>query len=735
MRIKKKLLYSILVIFLFIFISISLFFSYIYLYPINIDNNKLRKLQTLVSIYDKNNKIIETKNSYAKYEEIPKRLIDAFISIEDKRFFEHNGVDYIRILGAAKNNLLYKTKQGGSTITQQLAKNMYLTLDKSYDRKIKEIKLAIALEKEYSKEEILEKYLNMLYFGSGEYGIKNAAKRFFNKSLNKLTIKECALLAGIIKSPTKYNPINNYENSIKRCNLVLELMYGQNRITKSDYLKAKNEPIVIKNNLIYNNMLSNYSNSVYFEASRLLGIDIDDIPYMDIKICTYLDLEAQDALFKCMQNENYNLSSSNKKVGLILDNTTLGVNAIYANFNLDLENYKRSPGSTIKPLAVYAPAINDGSFHLFSKLNNLRQDFNGYSPVNYKNYYSEYETIENCIAHSYNTPACYLLNNISIDKSINYLNKLNIKCENDDKNLALALGGMTKGVTFLDLASAYSTFANNGLYNKARFINKIYDNNNNLLYSAKLENSKVFSIETANLITLALKKCATFGSAEKLKSLNFDIASKTGTVSMIDKNYNQDAYNISYTSKNTSLFWIGDDKLDKNITGGGIPTLMAKDFYLNYYKTAPKAFNISENIGNIELDKYYYSQNKYVIADKNSPQSNKINVVINNKNNNLMIDNSYSNIDLFEPNITSDTDSTYIEFTPNPHLNYSIVKRDLFIQKEIDTITSSSTPYKLNVSKNSQYIIIPYYFDDNNDKIIGLPYKYGNAFSILDIGV
>lgn len=733
MRLRKIVFVSLLTVLIIVILTFLLFSIYIYLIPVDINSEKLDKLEVSLSLYDKNNKKIEQKiANYVKYEDIPKNLINAFIAIEDKRFFKHKGVDYIRILGALKNNLINNTTQGGSTITQQLAKNMFLSLDKSYDRKIKEIRLAINIEKIYSKEEILEKYLNMLYFGSGEYGIKNAAKRFFSKSLDELNLKECALLAGIVKSPTKYNPILNYENSITRSCLVLKLMREQNFITDDEYKIAKKCPIVIKNDLIYNNIVSKYSNSVYFEAAKILGVDLYELPYMDLKIQTMFDFDEQKRLFEIMNNKDYFTLDGQKALAIIIDNKTSCVSAFYSNFNMNIFDFKRSPASTIKPLVVFGPALNDHSYHLFTKINNTKQNFNNYSPKNYNNYYSDYETLKDCLIYSYNNPACNILNNIGINSAKAYLEKLNLDYTQNDLNLSLALGGMHNGINLLNLCAAYTTFANDGLFNKGSFINKILDKNNKVIYSKKQCNTRVYSKETANLITMSLAQCAKYGTANKLNKLNFDIASKTGTVSLINKDYNSDAYNIAYTSDVTSLFWTGDDVLDSSISGGGVTTLMAKDFYLNkYLNNKPKDFIYSNKIKEIDLDLIHYMNNNYYLADNLSPKTFRFKTVIDSTKNNLDYDYSYSNIDNLNALIKDD----HLTINLNPRLCYTILERKMFIEKEIADIKNSDNILDLKINDNAQYIIIPYYYDDKNTKIIGLPYKYGNSFSILDIDV
>lgn len=726
MSLKKKALIIIAAFISMIMITISLFLIYIFVIPIEIDLEKLNTQQVNVSIYDiEMNKINTQDDKYVKYEEIPKDLINAFIAIEDKRFFKHNGIDLIRIIGAAKNNLLYKSYQGGSTITQQLIKNTYLTSDKSINRKIKEIRMAIQLEKKYSKEEILEKYLNMLYFGSGVYGIKNASARFFSKSLNELNINECALLAGIIKSPTKYNPINNLDNSIDRMSIVLKQLKNQNFITNSEYLDAKNTNIIIKNDLNYNNIAAKYSENVYFEASKLLNIDSDILPYLDINIYTYFDKNTQNVLIDSLTNESFKLEDNQSYLGMIIDNKSCGISAYYSNNDFNPYLFLRSPGSTIKPFAVFAPALEDNC-HLFTKFNNLKTSFDGYSPSNYKDNYTNFATIEDSLCYSYNVSACETLDFIGINKAKSILDQMNIPYEKEDLTLSLALGGMTYGINFLDLASAYTCFANDGYYSKPRFIHYI-THNDNVVYKNKLEKNKIFSDETSSLINIALEKCAKIGTASKLSTLDIPIASKTGTVAAYASKKNTDIYNLAYTKDVTSLFWCGslnkDGYLDEYITGGGLTTCMAKEFYRNFYKeNKPDKLYISNNIKKIYLDKISYENNEYLTSSLLTPSPLKVPVFINTLKNDLKEEDSYTNIDNLEIDTIFNNGIYSLEFNSNERIRYKVFKKSNLNVELIKEINNTNKRISIPINEKDQYIVIPYYLNDG-EEIIGTPKK------------
>ncbi|MDE7337491.1 MAG: transglycosylase domain-containing protein, partial [Clostridia bacterium] len=283
--------------------------------------NLLGKTQCSLNVYDGDNKmILDKKNQeYVDYSQIPKLLSDAFIAVEDKRFYSHHGIDYIRIAGAMLNNVKGNRTQGASTITQQLVKNTYLSSEQTFSRKFKEMQTAIKLEKQLSKEQILEYYLNMLYFGSGEYGIKNASLRFFGKDISQLNALECAMLAGIVKSPTKYNPINNYDNSILRARTVLKLMLEQNKISQNIYDSYINCNIIIKNNIIENTLDKNYLNATIQEACNILSISDKELMKSGYSVYTYYDEITQKKLRSTVCNSNDYQNNSTSGIGIVCD--------------------------------------------------------------------------------------------------------------------------------------------------------------------------------------------------------------------------------------------------------------------------------------------------------------------------------------------------------------------------------------------------------------------------------
>ena len=723
---KKKLLkiFKIGIVFVLacIFLALIFLFSYIYFCPENIDYEKLDQKETNIEVFDQNlNKMELSIDKYIQYEDLNEYTKNAFIATEDKRFYKHNGVDYIRVVGALFNNLKTGSSQGGSTITQQLVKNTFLSSNKTISRKLKEMNMAIQLEKEYSKEEILEKYLNILYFGSGEYGIANASKRFFDKEVKDLSLRESASLACIIKSPTKYNLINNYENNSKRTDLVLKLMYNQNKITEDEYNKALNETIIIKNVLNKNNYNSKYLENALIQSKNVLNCNDEDFYYSKYKIYTYADTNVQKYLSDSITN-SYKTQESLKNINscyIVLNNKNHGIEAISYTMNDNIYDFKRSPGSTIKPIAVYSPSINEKIVLPENLISNLKTDFNGYSPSNYKDIYTDKVTVKQALSCSYNVPSVSLLKMLGISKCKDYLSKMSININKNDENLALALGGMTYGINFIDLISSYSVYSNNGIYYPSSFIYKIEDENGEILYKNNSTGNKVFEDSTIYLTNEMLKDAVFSGTANKLKNLNFPVYAKTGTVSCKNSDKNTDAYNISYTKNHTILSWIGSNNenlLESNITGGGIPTLISRNILKFLYKdNLPQDFDIPDTIDFKEFDKIELAKNNYVYADDIAPKSTKkllptpIDVDFDK-------DLSFSNMLNIDINCLRCDDYNLYTFIPNERISYKIIKRQMFIEETVDEIKNSSLPYTLKIDNNefdSIYYIIPYYLNDN----------------------
>ncbi len=579
---------------------------------VHLDEAKLSAKTINYEFYDDNEQILQTsnlknQNNNVKIEDLNKHTINAFIAIEDRKFYTHKGFDVKRMVGATLNNVKsLKLKEGASTISQQLIKNTHLNNKKTIKRKLYELKITTELEKKYTKEQILEKYLNTIYFGSGAYGINNASLLYFNKSAKDLTLNESCILAGLIKSPANYSPITNYENSIKRKNVVLKCMLDCNFISKSEYNECLNKSVSVNKNKI-KNYYDDYINATLLEYENL---NINPYNYNTIKIYTSLNLKQQQSIsdinIQNMPNANRRQIIINSKNGDII--------AFYGNNS----NYKRSPASTVKPWLVYAPAINENFVKESTILKDEKKNFGGYSPKNYGDKYYGKVTVKTALIKSLNVTAVDLLNSFGIEKSIKYANKMNLNVNN--KDLSIALGAIEGGMTLQEICDAYTTFSNKGNYVKSHFIKKIVCDNKTL-YKNNNDSKQVFKEETAYIINDALKESTKTGTSSKLKGFDFDLCAKTGTNGKI--NGNLDAYSIAYTSNHVLGTWLGFDDntlMPNTITGGNYPTIFQREALKNLYANSkPNSFDVPPNLIKEYIDEAYLLENeKEIVSNETS---------------------------------------------------------------------------------------------------------------------
>lgn len=702
----------------------------------DVDVNALAITNSVPEVYDVNSQ----PTSYylsgeisADYDEVPQHLKDAFVALEDKRFYEHHGVDYYRIAGAFVANVKSGSRaQGGSTITQQIVKNAFLGGEKSFSRKLREARLAVSLERRMSKDEILGTYLNMLYFGSGEYGVKNAARRFFACEVGDLTIAQSAMLAAIVKSPTKYNPINNYDNALSRTGLVLSLMLGQGKISDEEYNAAINENIVIADDRSNEFFDKNYVVNAVSEACSLLGIDENELKAKGFEVYTYLDPARQTELKKIIDDKTYYGDENALCAAIDCNVGNGGVSAFYSNFVIDANAFRRQAGSVLKPLVCYAPAFDCGALSPASVMTDEPTDFGGYAPENYgKKYYGKISA-RDALAYSLNVPAVSALTTIGVQSGYDALRRMDFSLGDDD-NLSLALGSTLKGCTFKELLGGYLTLARGGNYTPATFVREIRDANGNTVYVNENNDGKtVFSQESAYLTTNCLTSCSRYGTAKKLASLGFDVASKTGTVASGDGN--ADAYNVSYTTSDCVLFWQGSERYDEplpsNVTGGGLPTLMCKNYLSSIYADKkPSSFLPPAGITEAKLDKIAYEEGDLVIASDNAPKAYYLTDIFDARYVPTQKDTSfdYPSAEAFDA-VTDGNDVT-ITFKANPHINYKVIKKSLFTDDEVisDIKNAGGTVSVKDRADGllgyNRYVVVPYYTDDDGRETIGEIYQ------------
>lgn len=564
-------------------------------------------------VLDANGRTIDNGKKYVKIGEIAPSLIYAFIAIEDTRFYQHHGVDFYRIMGAtAKNIAKFKAAEGASTITQQLIKNTHLSNEKSISRKIKEIKLARQLEKNMGKNEILEKYLNIIYFGNGFYGIEEAAQGYFRKSPSELSISESAILAGIVKSPNNFNPISDSHASIKRMKTVLAAMQKYDYITEKEMNTANSYSY--KPNCGYNqsNYSQSYSKIAKYQASEILktlNMSESNFSNRNLIIETYMDEFAQR---NCYSRLTASLNILENAGGTICIGDNKRVKLI-AYASTESYPYTRQVGSVMKPLSVYAPALELNYASAATQILDESTDFGGYKPSNYGGTTHGYVSLRESVKYSYNIPAASLLNDIGINSVLPYLNKLDLCINENEKNLSLALG--SNSATPLNLLASYSMFANCGNYMQASTIRRIRTEDNKILYTDDRMQRNVFRDDTAFIMTDILRDTAQSGTAAKLKYLNIDIAAKTGTVG--NANGNTDAYTVAYTPENTFLAWFGSKEglMDSKVTGGTYPTIAIKSLIENMRNYSPSTFKIPESVVSVPIDNIRLKQNQEIVYD------------------------------------------------------------------------------------------------------------------------
>ncbi len=578
---------------------------------------KLVFCENNVRIYDVDNQpvnaisVLTSKNT-VRLKNIPKHTQQAFIDTEDKRFFSHNGFDVKRIAKAFLNNLKAKGfKEGASTISQQLIKNTHLSQEKTVKRKLKEWKLTRVLEKNYSKEEILEKYLNTIYFGHSCFGIASACEYYFDKPTQELTIADSAILAGLVRSPNNYSPFTKPENCQKRKETVLSLMQKNGSINEQEKMEALNTPLPTLNEKSTD---GGYIQQVFNELTEITARNHIRLGGK-IEIYTYLEPKIQDKIEKLSSTIN-----GTDKSLLVLDQQSHGFKACVSTCALS----KRLPGSLIKPLLVYAPAIEENILVPATPILDDKVNYGGYSPQNYDGKFRGYVSARECVAQSLNVPAVKILQSLGIGKAKGYMQKLGLPIDKDDESLALALGGMKHGYSLQDMVAAYSVFPS-GQFEPCGFISAIKIDEVPV-YKKATSTKQVFSEDTAYLMTDMLKTAVKTGTAKKLRSLPFEIAAKTGTVG-IDKG-NTDAYALSYTTRDCVGVWLGnaDNQLIQH-TGGGLPcnTLLKINEYLDAFYTEHNekinGFRTPKSITTIALDKpSYYDTHTILLADEAAPK-------------------------------------------------------------------------------------------------------------------
>lgn len=523
-------------------------------------------------------KLYEQKGAYIQLTEMSPYLVDGVISTEDRNFYTHHGFDIKGIGRAAMRFVINRGASGGggSTITQQLAKNAYLTLDQTFTRKAKEIFLAIEIEKHYSKDEILTMYLNTSYFGNGVWGVQDASEKYFGVNASELSPGEAATLIGMLKGPSLYNPIDNLENATNRRDTVLQLMADNQKISPE---VAKEQAAIPLDSLLsdtYQASNDSYRYPSYFdavidEAVDQYGLDADDILNRGYKIYTTLDQNQQQAMQDTYTVDGY--FPDNAEDGEMVQSASVAVSpkdggvtalvgrrgeSVFRGYNFATQ-MRRSPGSTIKPLAVYTPALEAG----YTPASTLKDEpLSYYKASNYSQTYSGEVPMYQAVAQSLNLPAVWLLHEIGLDKGFDKAKEFGLSLSDEDKYWGLALGGLKYGESPLTMAAAYSVFANGGTYYKPHLITKIVDSTGAVIVdNSSVKGKRIISEKVATAMTSILLGTFSNGTGVLADPAGYTVAGKTGTTETnFDASKVNDQWVIGYTPDLVIATWLGFER-------------------------------------------------------------------------------------------------------------------------------------------------------------------------------
>jgi len=542
-------------------------------------------LQEETVIYDKQENeagsVSSQKGTYIGVEDMSPYVVDAVVSTEDRSFYEHRGFDIKGIARAGLRMVIRRNASGGggSTITQQLAKNAYLSLDQTFNRKAKELFLAIEIEKNYSKDEIMSMYLNNSYFGNGVWGVQDAARKYFGVDAADLTLGESATIAGMLKGPSLYNPIDHPENASNRRDTILQVMVDNNKISKEEAQQEEQVAISDLVNDTYQQEDEGYQYPYYFdavieEAEEKYDIKADDLMNRGYKIYTDLDTNFQNGMQEVYDNGNNFPADAEdgtmvQSASVAVDPNTGGIQAMVGrrgehtfrgfNFATDM---KRSPGSTIKPLSVYTPALEAG-YMPDSILKDEPQDY--YDAKNFNGEYEGEVPMYEAVARSLNLPAVWMLHELGINKGYNKTKEFGLELTDSDKYYGLALGGLEYGTSPVQMAGAYGSFANGGTLYTPHLITKIVDANGAVIVdNTKPKGEKIISKETSNEMTSMLLGTFSNGTASSANPYGYTVAGKTGTTEAdYDPDQNNDQWIVGYTPDTVISTWLGFEETDE----------------------------------------------------------------------------------------------------------------------------------------------------------------------------
>lgn len=547
-------------------------------------NDLQNALKTRTLIFDREEKeagaLSGQKGTYVELTDISKNLQNAVIATEDRSFYKNDGINYGRFFLAI---VTAGRSGGGSTITQQLAKNAYLSQDQTVERKAKEFFLALELTKKYSKDQILTMYLNNAYFGNGVWGVEDASKKYFGVSASEVSLDQAATLAGMLKGPELYNPLNSVQDSTNRRDTVLQNMVAAGYIDKNQETEAAEVDMTSQLHDKYEGKISDYRYPSYFdavvnEAVSKYNLTEEEIVNNGYRIYTELDQNYQanmqavyenTSLFPRAEDGTFTQSGSvalepktggvRGVVGQVADNDKTG----FRNFNYATQS-KRSPGSTIKPLVVYTPAVEAG-WALNKLLDNHTMQYNSYKVDNYAGIKTSREVpMYQALAESLNLPAVATVNDLGVDKAFEAGEKFGLNMEKVDRVLGVALGSGVE-TNPLQMAQAYAAFANEGLMPEAHFISRIENASGQVIASHKHSQKRVIDKAVADKMTSMMLGTFTNGTGISSSPADYVMAGKTGTTEAVfNPEYTSDQWVIGYTPDVVISHWLGFPTTDEN---------------------------------------------------------------------------------------------------------------------------------------------------------------------------
>lgn len=591
-------------------------------------------------------KLSGANGTYVSIDQISPAVQQAVVSTEDKRFYDHHGFDIIGI-GRAMAGLLVNRQisGGGSTLTQQLVKNSFLTNEQTLLRKFKELFISFEVEKTYSKDQILEMYLNNSYFGNGAYGVQDASEKYFGKSAVDLTLSEGAVLAGALKGPSIYNPVDDYNSALERRNLVLQLMNNNGFIDENMTQMATNADMPQMNNKLPNeeNPYQFYFDAVIDEARDKFGIAEEDLMHNGYQITTNLNTAYQDVLNRIYEDRTLFPSGPTGEVAqsasVVLDPYTGGVLAVvggngghtFRGFNRATQ-MRRQPGSVIKPLNVYTPALEAG----YTPFDIVPDEVKSYGAEKYAPQNHDYTTVGQlylwqALAQSKNTTAVWLMNEIGVEPAMHKLDAFGIPYTDSDMALSSALGGFEKGTSPLEIAGAYTAFVNKGKRSEPFFIKSIVDSDGNEIVrdQASKQNNAVSPDIAETMSSMLMNVYQPGGTGASAAPYGYQIAGKTGTVETGENIPGvNDQWFVAYTPDIVVTSWYGfDQSSDENYIWNSSPVYSGTNFQQimqGLLEQSPgKPFdvqNIQDNEANPEID-----QNPAVEGEESSSVFDTIN--------------------------------------------------------------------------------------------------------------